>query len=49
MQDPRERADHEGCLASANDEDIAVLELVDLTVGMADHSLRVPRRRVNRS
>ena len=23
MQDPRERADHEACLASAKDEDIA--------------------------
>jgi hypothetical protein len=49
MQDPRERADHEACLASANDEDIAVLELEDLTVGMADHSLRMPRRRASRS
>jgi len=49
MQDPPERPDHEVCLASANDEDIAVLELEDATVGMADHSLRVPRRRANRS
>ena len=40
MQDPRERAGHEVCLAGANDEDIAVLELEDPTVGMADHSLR---------
>ena len=47
MQDPRERANH--CLASANDGDIAVLELEDLTVGMADHSLRMPRRRASRS